>query len=450
MPGHKLGRGVPGKFRDSLFTLDLTEIPGTDNLHYPDGPIKDAQELAAEAFGADETFFLVNGSTCGIQAVIAAACKPGDKLIIGRDCHKSVISGMMLAGVRPLYIKPEYDSSFGIPTVLRPSDIEEAIVRNPDASAVMITRPNYYGVCSDIEQIAGIVHSFGKMLVVDEAHGAHLAFNSGLPVCAMKAGADICVQSAHKTLPAVTQGSYLHVKYGRVDMEKLKFCLRIFQTTSPSYIIMSMLDIAREILVKSGERRLNMLLRHIEYFRKAVEGCDKLALLKGDNIGSGELDRTRVTVNVRKLGITGFEAEKMLRREYNIQVEMSDLFNIVCITTIADRRKNFERLASALEQLAGRFNDSARFADIYFKEPGIPEQKLGLRDVMQLKSSRVRLESAVGRICRDIITPYPPGTPVICPGEIIEKDAVEYIYNVLESGGTVGGIRDDFEVSVIE
>lgn len=449
MPGHKLGKGIPAQLLNDIALLDLTEIPGTDNLHQPTGVIRDAQYLAAEAFGADETFFLVNGSTCGIHTMIMTVCKPGDKLVVSRDCHKSVINGMMLAGVNPVYINPEYNEDFGITSVIDPTKLNEVLLRNKEVKGVFITRPNYYGICSDIKKIASITHSFGKVLIVDEAHGAHFKFSNLLPLSAMEAGADICVQSAHKTLPAFTQGAYLHVKSQRIDMDRLKFNLRILQTSSPSYIIMAMLDIAREIMQQKGEKLLIDLLQNIEWFVQAVAGNDKFILLDDNNIPNGNLDRTRVVVNVKKAGITGYSAERKLRKDYNIQVEMSDFYNIVCITTIADDKKKFERLYSSLSGLAANIKDKEYITDICIGKLKTPQQHIELAGVMHAQGIREKLDKAAGKVCKDIITPYPPGVPVICPGEIITEEVVEYLYNIIKCSGNVNGIDEDFGINVV-
>ena len=450
MPGHKMGKGIPPELLERIAQLDLTEIPGTDNLHSPSGAIKEAQELAARAFGADKTYFLVNGSTCGIQAMIMTICRPGDKLIVARDCHKSVISGIMFAGAQPIYIKPLFDSSFGIPTVTSVSCVKKAIEENPDAVGVLITRPGYYGTCSDIQQLADIIHSYGKILAVDEAHGAHLKFCSRLPVCAMDAGADICVQSTHKTLPAFTQGAMLHVRSGLIDMDKLEFNLNMLQTSSPSYIIMSYLDIAREIMEYQGESLLEGLLENIKWFKSLTGRPGNILFLTGSDIREGEIDDTRIVVNMRALGVTGFQAEKMLRQKHNIQVEMSDFHNIVCIATVADRKEDFEKLHLALAELTLDFREIPPLTDTHVKDLGIPLQSLEIKDVMRAEGIKIPLESAVGRTSKTMLTPYPPGIPLICPGEIISKEVVEYIYDIVKSGGTVNGMRMNFEVSVVK
>lgn len=452
-PGHKLGSGIPMEILRDLPFLDITEITGTDNLHYPTGIIKEAQVLASEAFGSDNTFFLVNGSTSGIHAMIMAICKPGDQLIVSRDCHKSVISGMMLAGAEPVYMKPEYNQEFGIPTIITPHEVEKTLVNNPKAAAVLITRPNYYGVCSDIKKIAEIVHRHGKVLAVDEAHGAHLRFGDGLPFCAMDSGADICVQSAHKTLPALTQGSYLHVKDGRIDLDKLKMILRMLQTSSPSYLIMAMLDVARDIMDRYGKTLLSELLEHIETLQRQTERENFRWSTKRD-ISGGDKDPTRIVINVGKLGLTGYEADRILREKYNIFAEMSDISNIVLIATIADRRESFDRLRKGLAGLLEyQMKDSVKHkgsSGILMKEPEMPTQAMKLKNVLHTNGISVILDKAEGRISKEIITPYPPGIPLICPGEIITREIIEYIHELISKGCRVNGVGEKLDILVLE
>ncbi|NTV89272.1 MAG: aminotransferase class I/II-fold pyridoxal phosphate-dependent enzyme, partial [Clostridiales bacterium] len=364
MPGHKLGAGLPAYFKKNLAALDLTEIPGTDNLHNARDVIYEAQVLAAGAFGAVSTFFLVNGSTCGIHSMISTICKRGDSLIVSRDCHKSVITGMMLSGVNPVYILPEYDELFGITTHVKPETVEKALGEHPEAAGVLLVRPNFYGICSDIEEISKIVHKYGKVLAIDEAHGAHFKFGENLPMTALAGGADICVQSAHKTLPALTQGSYLHVGSDRIDIERLKFYLRTYQTSSPSYIIMASLDLARAIMQKDGNKLLAGLYKNINeamhefnhpglcFYDESYQGCPEGRCDSLDKTQPVYRDYSRVVLNTRKLGISGFEAEGLLRREYGIQVEMADMYNVVCITTSSDAKANITALFKAFNKLA--------------------------------------------------------------------------------------------------
>lgn len=472
MPGHKMGTGLMNEFKQNMAACDLTEIPGLDNLHYPEEVILTAQKLAASAFGADNSFFLVNGSTSGVLAIIMAVCKSGDSLIVARDCHKSVINGMILAGVNPIYIKPEFDKEFGISACISTSVVEKALISNPEAVGVFLTRPNYYGYCSDIKEIAEITHKAGKILIVDEAHGAHLHFNNKLPVDAISGGADICVQSAHKTLPALTQAAFVHVKGNRINIDKLKLYLSILQTSSPSYIIMASLDIARATMEAHGQELLGEVLGNISNFKKKLKKIEKIKTLSNERnitfkakkrsivskadetrIGIKDtrivIDETRIVINVRELGITGFYAEKYLRDTYNIQVEMSDLYNIVCIVTIAHKEEDFQRLYLAIEDIALKFKDGKPLADICNTELSVPKQIFSLKDTLNCKSKTLKFKDAVKQVSLNTITPYPPGIPLICPGEEISEEIHLYITKLLKSGGKVNGIGNNEEISII-
>ncbi|NLC67276.1 MAG: aminotransferase class V-fold PLP-dependent enzyme, partial [Clostridiaceae bacterium] len=467
MPGHKRGTGFPREFAENLTRLDVTEIPGMDNLHFPEGIIKKAQDLAASAFGADRTYFLVNGSSCGIHASIMAVCKPGDRIIIARDCHRSAVAGAMLAGAEPVYVDTEVDDFFGITSVLEPGKLKEKLEENTDVTAVFITRPNYYGICSDIGRIVEIVHSHGKILIVDEAHGAHLKFNKTLPPGAIQAGADICVQSAHKTLPALSQGAYLHVKSSNVDISRLEFYLRMLQTTSPSYVIMASLDIARGIMGCFGEQLLDEVIKNTEQVRccaRSSEGFTPLeeayiSRLHGHGASYKTLDKTRLVINSRKLGVTGNTVSRMLKEKYGIQVEMSDVLNIVCMATVSDKKEYFDALCKALDGLPLEFKRNERgklskidssYGDLekcLFKYEKLkklppPRQGVSLRDVGKTKGRTVELKRSIGKASRDFIVPYPPGVPVVCPGEIVTGETVEYIYSLIELGGNVNGVYE--------
>ncbi len=460
MPGHKRGCGIPGDFLSDIEKLDLTEIPGLDDLHNPSGIIKEAQELAAEAFGARKSYFLVNGSTVGIHAAISAVCRQGQRLAAGRDSHSSVIGGMLMAGVKPYYIMPGFSDAFGICTGITPGEVERALSDAPDAVGVIITRPNYFGICSDIREIAKIVHSRNKILIVDEAHGAHLVFNKRLPSCALEAGADICIQSAHKTLPAFTQSSYLHVGSDRVDTARLEYFLDMYQTTSPSYILMAFLDIARAVMQRQGRQLLDRLLDSLESHMIDFKGTPMI--LGKDDVPGFELDMTRLTVNVSPLGMTGYDAERILRHKHNIQVEMADAANVVCILTVADNPENISRLFSVLEHLerdkdgtAG--GETAAIVDLARRQMG--NMALNARNgccelepagILDAGTERVSLREAAGRISKGMIAPYPPGIPLVCPGETITHDTVGFLTEVKRAGGHVHGIGSDGTVAVIK
>ncbi len=459
MPGHKLGRGIPAELSQNLLQLDVTEVEGTDNLHFPEGIIMEAQHQAAKAFGADATYFLVNGSSCGVQAAIMSVCARGQKIIVGRDSHKSVVSGLVLSGAEPVFVYPEFNEEFSIPSEVTAESIEKALGANPDACAVLITRPNYYGICSDIEKISSLVHAHGKILIVDEAHGAHFAFNDRLPEPALKHGADICIQSAHKTLPAVTQGAYLHVKGHRVDQERLAVNLAMLQTSSPSYIIMAYLDIARAIMVNEGKEKLETLIDINEQFIGLLEKNRIYKVLSSKNMGINVIqDPTRLVINVSGLGISGYQTERILREKYRIQVEMADFENIVMITTVADTRENLQDVYQALSELAAISADTGHSSGGLALRSLIQERYVERENKSILSpceayaagKEELELELCEGRICAETITPYPPGIPFLYPGEIIVASGIEYIRSILAAGGRVNGVGNKNTLRVIK
>ena len=439
MPGHKHGRGFPQEFIDYIPQIDVTEIPGTDNLHFPESIIKEAQDLTAELFGAKHSFFTINGSSCGIMATIMCLCKHGDKLVVGRNCHKSVIAALTLAGAIPVYISPEYNEEFGISAHITPEAIEKALLDNPDSKGVLITSPNFYGVCSDIREISKVCHKYKLPLIVDEAHGPHLKFHEKLPESAMEGGADICIQSAHKTLLALTQASFLHVNSEFINLTKLKHYLVMLQSTSPSYILMASLDIARHIVAEKGERLLGELLENIDLLKEKMQKLSKLSIAD-EKTDVFNFDPTRIVVHTRKLGITGFELDRLLRTRFNVQPELCDLYNVVFITTMDNNKEDFEALFNALSVIHEENKNRDELPLKNMRLDVIPEQVYLPAKAFSLASKRVALSEAEGRISTAAVVPYPPGIPVLCPGEKISKHSVEYIEMILDLGGNVNNI----------
>jgi lysine decarboxylase len=460
MPGHKMGKGLGPDYVKNLARIDLTEIPGLDDLARPTGIIRQAEKLAAKAFAAKDTYFLVNGSTSGIYSIISTICSPGESLIVSRDCHKSVITGMMLAGVQPIFVMPEVDQYFGISSFITTESIKKALEENPSAKGVLLTCPNYYGICSDLTEISKLIHSRGKILAIDEAHGAHFAFNDKLPVPAIKAGADICVQSAHKTLPAFTQGAYVHVGSDRINQERLRSFLQIYQTSSPSYIIMSSLDIARDIMETEGSKYLDRLIAMIEQGKNSM-GDYRCLILEPSSQKQGQdyiLDPTRIVINVRKLGITAFEAERIIREKWGIQAEMSDLYNIVFITTVSDREDDIRRLFQSIIEMAQSL-DAAK--DKTQKEESLPMlgkdyslelpiQAIKTNETLFAQYENLSIYEASGRVSKDIVAPYPPGTPILCPGELITDKIIDIILRIIRAGGTVYGVDEQLNIKVVK
>lgn len=451
MPGHKGGNAFKklgiNAGHIELLSMDVTEVPGVDNLHCPEAAIKEAQKLAAQAFGADYSFFLVNGTTCGIYSMIMAATNPGDKIIIPRNCHKSVIGAVILGKLQPIYINPEFDCKLNIASAVTPAAVKRAIEEHPDAKAVVITSPTYYGICSDLEQIAKVVHDNNMLLLVDEAHGAHFQFHPRLPQSALQSGADIVAQSTHKTLPSMTQSSMLHVKSDKVDIDKLKFFLQLTQSTSPSHILLASLDTARYIMQKKGEELLEEVINWCNRLRTEVNAVEQLYCLSREDIGRAgiyDIDCTRITINLNKSGLSGKKADELLRHRFKVQVEMADLYNIVAICTIGDSLDSIKRLAEGISEIArehaeGAIQDNKQPIGIF---NGAPDIKLLPWEAAYRPKEQVSIDECIGRICGEMIVPYPPGIPIIMPGEIISRDIIDYALMCRDKGIKINGTKD--------
>ncbi|MHB1392092.1 MAG: aminotransferase class I/II-fold pyridoxal phosphate-dependent enzyme [Clostridia bacterium] len=449
MPGHKKGSilkkaGIEFLSGD-LFALDTTEVPGIDNLHCPESAILNAQRLAAEAFGADHSFFLVNGTTSGIYSMIMAAANPGDKIIIPRNCHRSVYGAVILGRLVPVYIEPEIDDVLGIAMGIKPETIEYILEKHWDAKAVVITNPTYYGACSDLKKIAELTHEKGMLLLVDEAHGSHFGFNERLPMSALASGADMTAQSIHKTLSAMTQSSMLHVKSKRVDIEKLKLFLQLTQTTSPSHILLASLDAARYIMQESGRELLEDVIAWSNWARNEINSIAGLYCLASDRIGKygiADLDPTRITVNFSAAGISGTKAEAILRKDFKIQVEMADLYNIVALTTIGNHQVDYDRLVDALKDIAKTPGSGKTVVKSTADLLKLPELSILPWEAVYCEKEQVEASDGIGRVCGEMIIPYPPGIPVLMPGEVITREAYEYLKLCVQQGIKINGATD--------
>ncbi|MBD1828495.1 aminotransferase class I/II-fold pyridoxal phosphate-dependent enzyme [Microcoleus vaginatus GB1-A2] len=469
-PGHKGGQGISGPLVDlfgvTVFRSDLPELPELDNLFNPEGAIAEAQDLAAEAFGAESTRFLVNGSTCGIIAAILATCGPGDKIILPRNIHSSAISGLILSGAIPIFVNPEYNPDWDIANSITPEATASALEQHPDAKAVMMVYPTYHGVCGDLRAIAQITHQYNIPLLVDEAHGAHFNFHPNLPEPALSAGADLTVQSTHKTLGAMTQASMLHVKGDRIDIQKLNRALQLVQSTSPSYILLASLDAARQQMALHGKELMAQTLQRAEKARSRISLIPGLSVLEPLNTpGCAALDRTRLTVKVSDLGITGFAADEMLHSELAVTAELpmphhltfiislgnteSDIDNLVKAFTILEGRRKKEEGREKKEE-GRRKKEEGRFAHSptlpLSPSPTLPLSHspplLSPREAFFFPAETVAADKAVDRLCAELICPYPPGIPVLMPGEIITPEAVDYLQQILAAGGKITGCSD--------
>ncbi|MGI9862398.1 aminotransferase class I/II-fold pyridoxal phosphate-dependent enzyme [Moorella naiadis] len=432
VPGHKQGRALP-EFKEyvgeKVLAMDLTCVPGLDNICNPRDVIREAEELTAAAYGAEQAFFLVNGTTSGIQAMILAVCQPGDKIIIPRNAHRSALGGLILSGARPVYIEPAINADFGISMGITPEQVEGALREHPDTKAVFVISPNYYGTVPPLKEIVVVAHRYNVPVLVDEAHGAHLKFHDALPDSAMEAGADLAASSAHKLAGSMTQSSFLLLQGGRLDPKHIKAVLNLSQTTSPSYILLASLDVARKQMALRGRELLDRTLALARWIRGELARIEGLAIM-GDEVthlpGCSYLDPTKITVNVQGLGMSGYEMENLLRQEYKIQVELSDLYNVLLLVSIGDNEETAGRLVAAFKAIA---EERSRKNIIRFCPPlpAIPRMAALPREAFYSQTRSLELEQAEGEISAEAITAYPPGIPLVCPGEVITREIIDYV-----------------------
>ena len=448
MPGHKGGKGFSMPFKELLLSMDQTEVPGLDNLHGPEGAIRDAQQYAARAFGSDACFFLVNGSSAGIHGMLQAAAAPGEKLLIPRNAHKSVWDGLVITGAQPIYLQPEMDEAQGLAGQITPAQVHQALEQHPDIKGLLLVHPNYYGMGGDIHGIAAVLHAHGKLLLADEAHGAHFSFHPALPPSAGTAGADAWVQSAHKTLPALTQSAYLHLRKGRINADRLTAALRMMQSTSPSYLLMASLDYARAYMETEGYERLDQVISHLFFVRKSLEDLGIGAHTRYNGSSICWMDPTRLVLDVSDLNCTGFEAERILRG-HGVQPEMSDISRVVCICTAADTKISFERLIAACRALR-RDPCLHKKTQVLSFSREIPEQVLTPREAFYCSWEWLALEQAQGRICAGLAGAYPPGIPRFCPGERLDWIGIEELLHQRSQGAQFFGLDGAGRVPVVK
>lgn len=450
VPGHKRGKGVDKEFYDFMgngpFSMDVTIFKMVDGLHHPKSCIKEAQELAADAYGVKKSFFAVNGTSGAIQAMIMSVMKAGDKILVPRNVHKSVSAGIILSGSEPIYMNPEIDEELGIAHGVRPQTVENMLKQHPDIKAVLIINPTYYGVATDIKKIADIVHSYDIPLIVDEAHGPHLHFHDDLPISAVDAGADMCTQSTHKIIGAMTQMSLLHVNSDRIDVNKVQQILSLLHTTSPSYPLMASLDCARRQIATEGTALLDKAIKLARRFRSEVNKIPGLSCFGEEIIGREGVfafDPTKVTITAKELGLTGSELETLLVDDYNIQMELSDFYNVLGLITIGDTDESVDRFISALKDISNRFYGKGnKIKRNIIKMPGIPEQVLIPREAFYSEKNTIPFKESAGKICGEMIMAYPPGIPIITPGERITEDIIEYVEDLKEAQLHIQGMED--------
>ncbi|TMW74055.1 aminotransferase class I/II-fold pyridoxal phosphate-dependent enzyme [Alteribacter natronophilus] len=452
IPGHKKGTGMEPSFREFIgenaLGIDLINIAPLDDLHHPQGMIKDAQDLAAQAFGADHTFFSVQGTSGAIMTMIMSVCGPGDKIIVPRNVHKSIMSAIVFSGATPIFIHPEIDPELGISHGITTSAVEKAIRTHPDAKGLLVINPTYFGVSANLKEIVTISHRAGIPVLVDEAHGVHIHFHDDLPLSAMQAGADMAATSVHKLGGSLTQSSVLNVKDGLVNADRVQSIISMLTTTSTSYLLLASLDAARKHLYTSGRDLIEQAIKLADETRERINRipgftCYGMEML--DDHAIYDMDPTKLTISIKELGISGYEVEVWLREKYNIEVELSDLYNILCIISFGDDSASSDLLVEALTVLSEQYRENIavyRKKDVPVSVPNIPTLAYSPREAFYAETEQVLLAESSGRVSAEFVMVYPPGIPILIPGEIIEEENLDYISKNIEAGLPVQGPED--------
>ena len=445
VPGHKRGRGnmeLTEFLGEDCMNADVNSMKPLDNLCHPVSVIRDAEDLAAQAFGAANVFFMVGGTTSAVQSMIMYACKEGEKIIMPRNVHRSAINDLILTGAVPVYVDPDVNHQLGIALGMSVSQVEEAIKANPDAKAIMVNNPTYYGICSDLKRITELAHEHGMLVLVDEAHGTHFYFGDNFPITAMAAGADCASVSMHKSGGSLTQSSFL-LMGKNVNSDYMRQIVNLTQTTSASYLLLSSLDISRKRLALSGKEIFAEAVAMAEYARSEINSIGgyyaySKELINGDSIY--DFDVSKLSVFTLPVGLAGIEVYDLLRDEYDIQIEFGNIGNILAYISVGDRKRDIERLISALSEIKRRFGkEGAGLLTQEYINPVVAEAP---RKAFYAQKESLPLEESIGRVCTESVMCYPPGIPILSPGELITPEIIEYIRYAKEKGCQMTGTED--------
>lgn len=445
VPGHKRGRGnmeLTEFLGEDCLSVDVNSMKPLDNLCHPVSVIKDAEMLAAQAFGASNAFFMVGGTTSAVQSMIMYACKSGDKIIMPRNVHRSAINALILCDAVPVYVNPDVNNQLGIALGMSIEQVEKAIKENPDAKAIMVNNPTYYGICSDLKRITEIAHAHNMLVLVDEAHGTHFYFGENFPITAMKAGADIASVSMHKSGGSLTQSSFL-LMGEKINSDYMRQVINLTQTTSASYLLLSSLDISRKRLALSGREIFAETVEMAEYARSEINSIGgyyaySKELINGNSIY--DFDVSKLSVYTLPIGLAGIEVYDLLRDEYDIQIEFGDIGNILAYISVGDRKRDIERLISAMSEIKRRFGKSG--AGMLTQEYITPIVAETPRKAFYADKVSLPLEKSAGRVCSEFVMCYPPGIPILAPGELITDEIIEYIKYAKDKGCSMTGTED--------
>lgn len=459
MPGHKQKEELEEMLylKEHLLHLDVTEVPGTDNMHYPEGIIKESLDLLSEAMGSKKSYYLVNGSTSGNYAMIMGLFNKGDSVLIQRNCHQSVYNAIGLSGIQPVFVQPALLPGFHIPSCVTLEAIRSAWAAHPEVKGLVLTSPSYFGIMPDLRKIALFCREKSLRLVVDEAHGAHLGFSGSLPGTALSYGAHASTCSFHKTLTAFTQAAVLNLGDGLTEEEmgRIEYYLRVFQSSSPSYILMASLEMARYLMETKGEALLSVLLHNIEGLKESLKDLPAIRFLTDSDLEEGQMDPTRVTLFTP---LDGNHLSGILRKDFHIQVEMTEGNCLVFLTTIMNSKEDFLHLAASLREIFGNtsMTTPSHEASLEHSTPFSPLPEpvtlFSERETLFMDSEEVRLDDAAGRVSRERVTPYPPGVPILLPGEVISAELISYLRRLNERDAVVlrSGSKDRDTVFVLK
>ena len=455
MPGHK--RRVDEAFSREFpnpFSIDITEVDGFDNLHHPEGILKESMEWAAKVYGADRTYYLVNGSSCGILSAICGTTDNSDTILMSRNCHKSAYHGVFLNHLRAKYIYPQLLENTCVQGGLLPDELEEMLNTNVEISAVFVVSPTYDGIVSDIKTIANICHKYAIPLIVDEAHGAHFRYGKDLPVSALELGADVVIQSVHKTLPSFTQTALLHVKEGYVDVEKIERYLHIYQSSSPSYLFMAGIENCIRYMEGDGRARMEELLFKVRRLREELAQLEHLSIMGPEVVGTAgvyDLDITKLIISTVGTSISGAELDEILRSRYHLEMEMCTDTYVTAILSVMDTDEGLGRLRDALLEIDTELGVAecerlARPGERNVLEEAAscsPEIRMTIYDAVSSGKTAVPFEDSAGRISGEYIYVYPPGIPIVAPGEVLNRELIETVRRYQKMGLAVQGLKDE-------
>jgi arginine decarboxylase len=451
MPGHK--RNLDLMDMVNPYAIDITEIDGFDNLHDAEDILRDNMEEAAKLYHAEHTHYLINGSTSGLLVSIAACTKKGDTVLVARNCHKAVYHAIFLNELVPIYLYPEVDVEFGIHKGITPEQVKKELEENQEIKMVLITSPTYEGTISNIREIAKVVHTYNIPLVVDEAHGAHLGFDKDFPENSVTCGADLVIHSVHKTLPAFTQTALLHSNGSLVDYDKVKMYLQIYQTSSPSYVLMSGISNCLRIVKEQGTKLFHEYYRNLKQFYEASNQLRNLEVFQPINVNERErpfaFDPSKILIFTHHSSINGVELYDMLLNRYKIQCEMVSKDYVLAMTSIADTKEGFNRLAKALLDIDNHITrqEKQQLNTLLY----VTNLRLVLTpyEAYNLKKQSVMLDASIGNIAGEYVYLYPPGIPLVVPGEEITKEIISKIREYKQAGLHIKGMRDHSNETIL-